>query len=106
MMIPSITKQASINSDKHLNYHHSHHPNVQKHVPKSSSKSKPPLLSFDHNFSINIRNDGGEIFRELITSNIINDYIQIKFEETDGSLIQQILDFKNVSFKKKNFFKF
>ncbi|KAH9426352.1 hypothetical protein DERP_010920 [Dermatophagoides pteronyssinus] len=97
-MITSITKQASINSDKHVNKIY-HHQDAQKHVPKypslKSPKSKPPLLSFDHNFSINIRNDGGEIFRELITSNIINDYIQIKFEETDGSLIQQILDFKN-----------
>ncbi|UXI19759.1 cytosolic 10-formyltetrahydrofolate dehydrogenase-like [Sarcoptes scabiei] len=59
----------------------------------SSSKSSTP--SFETNLAINLRNDGGEIFRETIIVNRLRDYIVIDFEETDSSQIRKIIDFHN-----------
>lgn len=69
----------------------------------SSSKSSTP--SFETNLAINLRNDGGEIFRETIIVNRLRDYIVIDFEETDSSQIRKIIDFHNVSFRKKSILK-
>src|SRR6218665_2918477 len=46
---------------------------------------------------INVRNNGGEVFREVIRSNVNDNWIGIEFRETDGSLVKQIIDFRNVS---------
>ena len=46
---------------------------------------------------INVRNNGGEVFREVIRSNVNENWIGIEFRETDGSLVKQIIDFRNVS---------
>lgn len=47
--------------------------------------------------SISVRNNGGETFREIISANSEQDYIRIEFQETDGSLVKLLVDFKNVS---------
>lgn len=48
-------------------------------------------------FPIHVRNNGGEVFSEVITSNPSQNYISIDFEDTDGSHIKQLADFQNVS---------
>lgn len=46
---------------------------------------------------IYVRNNGGEIFREVISANVQDNYVNIDFEETDGSHITELVDFRNVS---------
>lgn len=64
-----------------------------------SLSDKQQLFSSDsiYDFAINVRNGGGEVFRQLIQSNINDDYIVLQYEDTDNSQIKQVLDFKNVS---------
>lgn len=40
---------------------------------------------------------GGEVIQETITSNLDDDSIILEFQRTDGTLITQLLDFRNVS---------
>lgn len=40
---------------------------------------------------------GGEVIQETITSNLEDDSIILEFQRTDGTLITQLLDFRNVS---------
>ena len=40
---------------------------------------------------------GGEVIQESITSNVSEDLITLEFQKTDGTLITQIIDFRNVS---------
>lgn len=42
---------------------------------------------------------GGEVVQETITSNINDDIIILEFQRTDGTLITQLIDFRNVSIK-------
>lgn len=42
---------------------------------------------------------GGEVIQESITSNIGEDLITLEFQKTDGTLITQLIDFRNVSNK-------
>lgn len=42
---------------------------------------------------------GGEVVQETITSNINDDLITLEFQRTDGTLITQLIDFRNVSIK-------
>lgn len=42
---------------------------------------------------------GGEVIQESITSNVSEDLITLEFQKTDGTLITQIIDFRNVSSK-------
>lgn len=49
---------------------------------------------------------GGEVIQESITSNVSEDLITLEFQKTDGTLITQIIDFRNVSieiFKSHSF---
>lgn len=48
---------------------------------------------------IKVRNNGGEVFKELISANTEADYIRIEYTDTDGSLVRTLLDFRNVSHK-------
>lgn len=41
---------------------------------------------------------GGEVVQETITSNTNDDLIILEFQKTDGTLITQLLDFRNVSY--------
>lgn len=40
---------------------------------------------------------GGEVVQETITSNLDDDSITLEFQRTDGTLITQLIDFRNVS---------
>lgn len=40
---------------------------------------------------------GGEVVQETITPNVEDDAITLEFQRTDGTLITQLLDFRNVS---------
>ncbi|XP_055296516.1 out at first protein [Sitodiplosis mosellana] len=44
---------------------------------------------------INVQNQGGEVIQETITSNLDDDSIILEFQRTDGTLITQLLDFRN-----------
>lgn len=40
---------------------------------------------------------GGEIVQETITSNVSEDIITLEFQRTDGTLVTELIDFRNVS---------
>lgn len=44
---------------------------------------------------INVQNQGGEVVQETITSNLDDDSITLEFQRTDGTLITQLIDFRN-----------
>lgn len=44
---------------------------------------------------INIQNQGGEVIQETITSNVSDDLVTLEFQRTDGTLISQLIDFRN-----------
>lgn len=44
---------------------------------------------------INVQNQGGEVVQETITSNINDDLITLEFQRSDGTLITQLIDFRN-----------
>lgn len=45
---------------------------------------------------INIKNSGGEVFQEKIATNLSEDVIELEYTSTDGSVITQLIDYKNV----------
>lgn len=42
---------------------------------------------------------GGEVVQETITSDVNDDLITLEFQRSDGTLITQLIDFRNVSIK-------
>lgn len=50
----------------------------------------------EQNLVINIKNNGQEVYQEVITANTTEDIIVVEFHESDGSLITQLIDFKSV----------
>lgn len=40
---------------------------------------------------------GGEVLQETITANVTEEWVSLEFQRSDGTLVTQILDFKNVS---------
>ena len=49
-------------------------------------------------FSIYLQ--GGEIVQETITSNVSEDIITLEFQRTDGTLVTELIDFRNVSIEE------
>ena len=47
---------------------------------------------------VNVKNLGGDILKETIDSNTTADTIVLDFQQADGTLITQFIDFKNVIF--------
>lgn len=45
---------------------------------------------------INVKNQGGDIVQESITSNTTDDTITLEFQRPEGTLITQFIDFKSV----------
>ncbi len=45
---------------------------------------------------INVKNGGGEVYRETIVANTSSDVITVRFRYTDGSIYTQFIDFKSV----------
>lgn len=45
---------------------------------------------------------GGEIVQETITSNVGEDIITLEFQRTDGTLVTELIDFRNVSREYKS----
>lgn len=52
------------------------------------------LVCFNHFFVL--CSQGGEVVQETITSNLDDDSIILEFQRTDGTLITQLIDFRNV----------
>lgn len=44
---------------------------------------------------INVKNQGGDILLETISSNVTEDLITLEFQRSDGTLVTQLIDFKN-----------
>ncbi|XP_012283839.1 out at first protein isoform X2 [Orussus abietinus] len=44
---------------------------------------------------INVKNQGGDILLETITSNVTEDMITLEFQRSDGTLVTQLIDFRN-----------
>lgn len=53
------------------------------------------VLNVGTQLLINVQNQGGEVVQESITSNVADDLITLEFQKTDGTLITEILDFRN-----------
>ncbi|PRD29669.1 UNVERIFIED_CONTAM: oaf [Trichonephila clavipes] len=49
---------------------------------------------------INVKNQGGDIVQESITSNITDDTITLEFQRPEGTLITQFVDFRSTCVKK------
>ena len=46
---------------------------------------------------VNVKNKGGDVLRESINANTSQDSITLEFQKSDGTLVTQFIDFKNVS---------
>ncbi|XP_033207526.1 out at first protein isoform X1 [Belonocnema kinseyi] len=44
---------------------------------------------------INVKNQGGDILLETISSNVTEDTITLEFQRSDGTLVTQLIDFRN-----------
>ncbi|XP_037958366.1 out at first protein isoform X2 [Teleopsis dalmanni] len=53
------------------------------------------LIKTNCQLLINVQNQGGEVIQEIITSNVSEDLITLEFQKTDGTLITQVIDFRN-----------
>lgn len=49
---------------------------------------------------VNVKNKGGDILREMIQANTTQDTVTLEFPESDGTLVTQFIDFKNVSLEE------
>ena len=87
----SSSKTTTVSGERHQKH-------VSQHKNGESWPNGQTSSFYTSIFPINVRNDGGEVFREVITTNILHDFIRLDFEETDGSQIRLVLDFKNVGF--------
>lgn len=45
---------------------------------------------------VNVKNKGGDIIKEIITGNTTSDVVELQFQNTDGTIINQFIDFKSV----------
>lgn len=46
--------------------------------------------------AVNVKNKGGDIVKEIITGNTTSDVVELQFQNTDGTIINQFIDFKSV----------
>ncbi|XP_062577557.1 out at first protein-like [Saccostrea cucullata] len=44
---------------------------------------------------VNVKNKGGDVIREVISGNTTSDVVELQFQNTDGTLINQFIDFKS-----------
>lgn len=44
---------------------------------------------------VNVKNKGGDIIKEIITGNTTSDVVELQFQNTDGTIINQFIDFKS-----------
>ena len=45
---------------------------------------------------VNVKNGGGDVYKQSINANTSLDTVTLKFEEYDGTQITQFIDFRNV----------
>lgn len=45
---------------------------------------------------VNVKNKGGDIIKEIITGNTTSDVVELQFQNTDGTIINQFIDFNSV----------
>ncbi|XP_063927942.1 out at first protein [Zophobas morio] len=49
----------------------------------------------DTQLVINVRNQGGDVVQENIFANVTDDTVSLEFQRSDGTLITQVIDFRN-----------
>ncbi|XP_057651657.1 out at first protein [Diorhabda carinulata] len=49
----------------------------------------------DTQLVINVRNQGGDVVQENISANVTDDTITLEFQRSDGTLVTQLIDFRN-----------
>ncbi|CAH0559928.1 unnamed protein product [Brassicogethes aeneus] len=49
----------------------------------------------DTQLVINVRNQGGDVVQENISANVSDDTVTLEFQRSDGTLVTQLIDFKN-----------
>ncbi|CAH1161722.1 unnamed protein product [Phyllotreta striolata] len=49
----------------------------------------------DTQLVINVRNQGGDVVQENISANITDDTVTLEFQRSDGTLVTQLIDFRN-----------
>jgi len=55
---------------------------------------------------VNVRNNGGDIYRETIEANTTQDSITLDFRKSDGTLITQFIDGRNVNNSFNSYFQY
>lgn len=53
------------------------------------------LAAVDAQLIINLKNRGGEVYQQAISTK--ENFIEVEYQSTDGNLVNQIIDFENVS---------
>lgn len=54
------------------------------------------LVDFtDTQLIINVRNQGGDVVQENISANVSDDTVTLEFQRSDGTLVTQLIDFRN-----------
>lgn len=44
---------------------------------------------------------GGDVLQETISANVSDDVVMLEFQRSDGTLVTQLVDFRQVSFQTK-----
>ncbi|XP_060531275.1 out at first protein [Cylas formicarius] len=52
-------------------------------------------LNTDCQLIINVRNQGGDVVQETISANATEDTVTLEFQRSDGTLVTQVIDFRN-----------
>ncbi|XP_063242659.1 out at first protein isoform X2 [Bacillus rossius redtenbacheri] len=49
----------------------------------------------DTQLLINVKNQGGDVLQETISANVTEDVVTLEFQRSDGTLVTQLVDFRN-----------
>ncbi|XP_065205859.1 out at first protein isoform X2 [Planococcus citri] len=52
------------------------------------------LQCYTAQLAINVRNQGGEVLQETISANLTADTVTLEYQNSDGTLVTQFIDFK------------
>jgi len=53
------------------------------------------VIAINGELVVNVKNQGAEVYQETIQANTNEDTIELDFQQTDGSIVTQFMDFKN-----------
>jgi len=56
------------------------------------------LATFNCQLVVNVKNNGGDVYRENIEANTTQDSIALEFRKADGTVVTHFIDGRNVSY--------